>query len=584
MKLSDHMLEKVEGQKDKIGQLLLDHTPLTQEQLNEALEIQKESGRLIGEILLKKNYIHPHDIVKVICHQVDIPYVEDVKIEEIDPELTTSIPIAYAKNHEVLPLLETDYSITILVTDPFNFDVINDLHEIFRKEVKTIVTSPLKIQDAINRIYEKANKHVVESLEDEFDESLDLDGTIDILDSAADEAPVIRFVNTIIFRAVKERASDIHIEPGEREVSYRFRINGVMQEVLRQPIKTHAAVSSRIKVMAKLDIAEKRIPQDGRIPIQMAGKNIDIRLNTVPLRHGERLVMRILEKNSMVLNLETLGFEGKTLRQLDELSKRKNGVLYVTGPTGSGKTTTLAAVLDRINDPEKMIITVEDPVEYDLPGISQVQVNHKVNLTFATALKAFLRQDPDVMMVGETRDFETAKTAIEASLTGHFVLSTLHTNDASSAPNRLIDMGVEPYLISSSLVGVLAQRLVRTLCPHCKVKTEISETQLSQLGVKSLPQSATPYAPVGCPKCSDRGYDSRTVVGEFLVVTDEIKELIQRKADAGAVKKQAVAEGMVTLRQSALDKFYRGITSMDEILRVINEEEEYPQDLSEELE
>ncbi|MCK5884123.1 MAG: Flp pilus assembly complex ATPase component TadA [Bacteriovoracaceae bacterium] len=584
MKLTDHMLEKVEGQKDKIGQLLLDHTALSQEQLGEALEIQKESGRLIGEILLKKNYIHPHDIVKVICHQVDIPYVTDVKIEDIDPELTVNIPISYAKNHEILPIMETDYSITLLMTDPFNFDVINDLHEIFKKEVKTIVTSPLKIQDAINRIYEKANKHVVESLEDEFDENLDLDGTIDILDSAADEAPVIRFVNTIIFRAVKERASDIHIEPGEKEVSYRFRINGVMQEVLRQPVKTHAAVSSRIKVMAKLDIAEKRIPQDGRIPIQMAGKNIDIRLNTVPLRHGERLVMRILEKNSMVLNLESLGFEGKALDQLDELSKRKNGVLYVTGPTGSGKTTTLAAVLDRISDPEKMIITVEDPVEYDLPGISQVQVNHKVNLTFATALKAFLRQDPDVMMVGETRDFETAKTAIEASLTGHFVLSTLHTNDAASAPNRLIDMGVEPYLISSSLVGVLAQRLVRTLCHHCRKTTTISEAQLNQLGIKSLPADATPYEPVGCAKCNDRGYGARTVVAEFLVVTDEIKELIQLKADAGAVKKKAVSQGMATLRQNALLKFYRGVTSMDEILRVINEEEEYPQNLTEELE
>ncbi len=573
MKLSEHMLEKVEGQKDKIGQLLLEHTPLSQEQLNEALEIQRESGMLIGEILLKKNYIHPHDIVKVICHQVNIPYVQEIKFEEIDPELSVNIPINYAKNHEVLPIQQTAYSVTVLLTDPFNFDVINDLHELFKKEIKTIVTSPLKIQDAINRVYEKANKNVVESLEHEFDEALDLDGPIDILDSAADEAPVIRFVNTIIFRAVKERASDIHIEPSEKEVSFRFRINGVMQEVLRQPIKTHAAVSSRIKVMAKLDIAEKRMPQDGRIPIKMAGKDIDIRLNTVPLRHGERLVMRILEKNSMVLELEHLGFEGKVLKQLDELSHRKHGVLYVTGPTGSGKTTTLAAILDRINDPEKMIITVEDPVEYDLRGISQIQVNHKVNLNFATALRAIVRQDPDVIMVGETRDYETARIAIEASLTGHFVLSTLHTNDASSAPNRLIDMGVQPFLIASSLVGVLAQRLVRSLCPHCKAPTEVSEAQMQQLGIRSVPKSATVFRPVGCPKCNERGYSGRTVVSELLLITDEIRDLIQQKIDAATVKKVAIQQGMSTLRQSAFDKFFRGITSMDEILRVVNEED-----------
>ncbi len=573
MKLSEHMLEKVEGQKDKIGQLLLEHTPLSQEQLNEALEIQRESGMLIGEILLKKNYIHPHDIVKVICHQVNIPYIQEIKFDEIDPELSVNIPINYAKNHEVLPMMQTDYSVSVLLTDPFNFDVINDLHEMFKKEIKIIVTSPLKIQDAINRVYEKANKNVVESLEHEFDEALDLDGPIDILDSAADEAPVIRFVNTVIFRAVKERASDIHIEPSEKEVSFRFRINGVMQEVLRQPIKTHAAVSSRIKVMAKLDIAEKRMPQDGRIPIKMAGKDIDIRLNTVPLRHGERLVMCILEKNSMVLELENLGFEGKVLRQLDELSRRKHGVLYVTGPTGSGKTTTLAAILDRINDPEKMIITVEDPVEYDLRGISQIQVNHKVNLNFATALRAIVRQDPDVIMVGETRDYETARIAIEASLTGHFVLSTLHTNDSSSAPNRLIDMGVQPFLIASSLIGVLAQRLVRSLCPHCREPTDVSEAQMQQLGLRSVPKNATVFRPIGCPKCNERGYSGRTVVSELLVITDEIRDLIQQKIDAATVKKLGIQQGMSTLRQSALDKFFRGITSMDEILRVVNEEE-----------
>ena len=324
------MLEKVEGQKELIGQLLLQHTSLTDDQLDEALEIQQESGMLLGEILLKKNYIQTHDIIKVICHQVDIPYITEIKIDDIDPNLTMNINVNYAKQHEVLPLLETDYTVTIVISDPFNFDAINDIQEIFKKEVKLVVASPLKIQDAINRVYEKANRTVVDSIEGDFDENLDLEGPIDILEAGADEAPVIRFVNSIIFRAVKERASDIHIEPYEKDVVYRFRINRVMREILRQPIKTQASVTSRLKVMTKsMDIAEKRLPQDGRIKIKMAGKDIDIRVSVVPIQNGERIVMRILEKSNNTLTLENLGFHGQNLKTLDELSKRKHGVVFV---------------------------------------------------------------------------------------------------------------------------------------------------------------------------------------------------------------------------------------------------------------
>lgn len=575
MKLTDHMLEKVEGQKERIGELLLKHTSLTEDQLAEALEIQEESGMLLGEILLKKNYIHPHDIIKVICHQVDIPYLAEFKIDEIDPNLTLNISINYAKTHEVLPLLETDYSVTLLISDPFNFDAINDIQEIFKKEVKLVVSSPLKIQDAINRVYEKANKNIVDSIEGEFDENLDLDGPIDILEAGADDAPVIRFVNSIIFRAVKERATDIHIEPYEKEVVYRFRINRVMREILRQPLKTHAAVTSRIKVMTKtMDIAEKRLPQDGRIKIKMAGKDIDIRLSTVPIQNGERIVMRILEKNSNTLSLENLGFHGNVLKLLDELSKRKHGVVYVSGPTGHGKTTTLFAMLDRVNTPDKMIITVEDPVEIELQGISQIQVNHKIDLTFAKALRAILRQNPDIIMVGETRDIETAEMAIQASLTGHFVLSTIHTNDAASAPNRLIDMGVQPFLIASSLAGVLAQRLIRTLCNECKESYEPTEYDLRMLDVPSLPSEARLHRAKGCPKCNYLGYSGMTVVSELLVITDEIRPLILKKADASTVKKEAMKGGMKTLRQDALEKVIRGITSVEEVVRAINDEEE----------
>ncbi len=574
MKISDHMLEKVEGHKEKIGQLLLKHTTLTEDQLDEALEIQRESGMMLGEILLKKNYIHPHDIIKVICHQVDIPYIAEVKIEEIDPNIVANISINYSKQHEIIPILETEYTVSVLCTDPFNFDAINDIQEIFKKEVKLVVSSPLKVQDTINRVFERANRNIVDSLEGEFDENLDLDGPIDILDAGADEAPVIRFVNSIIFRAVKDRASDIHIEPYEREVIYRFRINRVMREVLRQPLKTHASVSSRIKVMAKLDIAEKRLPQDGRIPIKMAGKDIDIRLSTVPVQNGERIVMRVLEKNNTVLKLENLGFHGQVLKTLDELSKRKHGIVYVSGPTGHGKSTTLFAVLSRINTPDKMIITVEDPVEYEVPGISQIQVNHKIDLSFAKALRSILRQNPDVIMVGETRDLETAEMAVQASLTGHFVLSTIHTNDASSAPNRLIDMGVQPFLIASSLAAVIAQRLIRVLCEDCKEEYEPSQYDFEMLGIHSAPDYAKFHRPKGCAKCNYNGYTKMTVVAELLVIDDDIRPLILKKADAASVKKVAMRNGMKSLRHDALEKVFKGITSVEEVVRAINEEDE----------
>jgi general secretion pathway protein E len=574
MKLSDHILEKVEGQKFKLGELLLKYTSLTEDQLEEALELQKDSGMLIGEILLKKNYIHPHDIVKVMCVQIDIPYLTEIKVDEIDENLTIDIPINYAKHNELIPLMIEDDIVYVAISDPFNFDAINDLQELFKKEISLVVAPPLKIQDAVNRVYEKANRNLVDTLEDEFDESLDLDGPIDILDAGADEAPVIRFVNSIIFRAVKEGASDIHIEPYEKETIYRFRINGVMTEILRQPIKTHAAVSSRIKVMAKLDIAEKRMPQDGRIPIKMAGKDVDIRLSTVPIQAGERIVMRVLQKSSTAPELKQLGYRGKVLDQLHELSQRKHGVVYVSGPTGSGKTTTLFSILGMINSPDKMIITVEDPVEYEISGVSQIQVNHKINLTFARALRSIVRQDPDVIMVGETRDLETAQMAIEASLTGHFVLSTIHTNDAASAPNRLIDMGVQPFLIASSLAGVLAQRLIQTLCHECKEPHQLTNEEMEILGLDHIPEKATVFKAVGCPKCNHRGYDGRSAASELLVITDEVRALILKKADAATVKKMAISQGMVTLRNDAIKKIFYGETTVEEVMRVINDEED----------
>lgn len=572
--MTDEFAATLESSKEKIGELLLKHSALTRLQLEEALDLQRNEGGLIGDILIRKNFINTNDLTRVVCLQIGIPYTTEIKVDEIDPNLVRDLSINYAKNQEILPVLETEFTVTVLMSKPFNHNVVNDLHMIFKKEIKIICSTSHRIQDAINRVYERANRNIVDSIEGEsFEENLDLEGPIDILDSSADEAPVIKFVNSIMFKAVKEKASDIHIEPYERETVYRFRINGVMTEILRQPKKTHAAVSSRIKVMAKLDIAEKRLPQDGRIKIKIAGKDVDIRLSTIPIQAGERIVMRILEKNNTILRLEALGFRGKVLEGLQDLGARKHGVLYVTGPTGHGKTTTLMAILDRINSPDKMIITVEDPVEYEVPGISQIQVNHKIDLSFAVALRSILRQNPDVVMVGETRDKETAEIAINASLTGHFVLSTLHTNDSSSAPTRLIDMGVQPFLISSSLVGVLAQRLVRTLCNSCKQKTNLSDFEKVVLDVDELPDTATIFKPVGCAKCHGTGYSGRTVVSELLIINDEIRALIIQKVDAATIKKAAVRSGMRTLRGDALDKIFEGITSVEEILRAINAEE-----------
>lgn len=558
----------------KIGELLKKYTSLSESQLKEALSIQQEHGGLIGNILLEKNYIHPHDITKVLCFQIGVPYQEEIDVHQIDENIINDLSINYCKHHEVLPIFETERTVTCAVSDPFTFDVINDLRNLFRKEVKIVVCPPLQIADAINKLFERANRNLVDSIEDEFEESLDLDGPIDILDAGADEAPVIRFVNSIIFRAVKEKASDIHIEPYEKEVVYRFRINGVMKEVLKQPIRTHAAVSSRIKVMAKLDIAEKRMPQDGRIKVKIAGKDIDIRLSTVPVQNGERVVMRILEKSNTVLELEKLGFHGKVLKEMDQICQRKHGVFYVTGPTGHGKTTSLFAMLDRINSPDRMIITVEDPVEYEIAGISQIQVNHKIDLSFAAALRSILRQNPDVIMVGETRDYETAEMAVNASLTGHFVFSTLHTNDASSAPTRLIDMGVQPFLISSSLVAVLAQRLIRTLCPACKQLAIVTDFEKELMDVDDVPSDATVYKARGCDECGGTGYAGRTNVCELLIMNDEIRQLILQKADSGSIKKAAVKAGMITIKEDALSKVYEGITSIEEMIRAINVNDE----------
>ncbi|HLE01086.1 MAG TPA: type II secretion system ATPase GspE, partial [Bdellovibrionota bacterium] len=547
-----------------LGQILLQHTSMTEAQLDEALSIQQREGGLLGEILVRKNMIQSHEIMRALCIQIGLQFVDDLKANEINPLLINDIPINYAKMKEIIPIAKEQAgngeTLVIAVADPFNETLAGDLRALTGLPIKIVVSTSMRIQEAINRLYERSTANLVDKIEGEFEEAYDLEGPIDILEATEDDAPVIRFVNSLIFRAVKEKASDIHIEPFEKEFVVRFRIDGVLYDIIRQPKRAHAAISSRIKVMGTLDIAEKRLPQDGRIKIKIAGKDIDIRLSTVPTIFGERLVMRILEQTGTVLQLEQLGFSEASCAIIEKLIFRKYGIILVTGPTGSGKSTTLSACLVKLNSPERNILTVEDPIEYQIPGINQVQVNAKIELTFARALRAFLRQNPDIIMVGEIRDKETAEIAINASLTGHLVLSTLHTNDASGAATRLIDMGVEPFLVASSLLGIIAQRLIRKVCTKCREPHKPSNFELQELGLAKIPPDAVFYKAVGCPTCSHSGYSGRTVIHELLLIDDEVRSLIIRNSDANSIKKIAVDHGMITLREDGVAKVLTGVT------------------------
>jgi general secretion pathway protein E len=400
-----------------------------------------------------------------------------------------------------------------------------------------------------------------------------LDEPQDLLD-ATDEAPIIRLVNSVLFQAVRQRASDIHFESFERGLVVRYRIDGVLYPILTPPKHLQSSIIARLKIMAALNIAEKRLPQDGRFAIRTAGKDVDLRVSVLPTSHGERVVLRLLEKENRLLNLTEMGFSRDRLHTIQQLIRLTHGILLVTGPTGSGKTTTLYAALSEINAPDKNIITVEDPVEYQLLGIGQLQVNPKINLTFAAGLRSILRQDPDVIMIGEIRDRETAEIAIHASLTGHLVFSTLHTNDAASAATRLIDMGIEPFLVASSVVAVLAQRLIRKVCPDCKQAYQPDDEELIRLGVVPGKTKPTFYRGVGCPACTQTGYRGRTGIHELLVLDDEVRRLIGNKADAAAIRQAAVSRGMVLLKEEAAEKIFAGITTTEEVMRMTQQEVE----------
>lgn len=553
--------------KHSIDHLLLKSTSLNKEEIKSLFQTKISGGSTIQQILESKKVKSPDQLVKDLCTLLGMEYMSDIPINDISPDLVRDIPINYAKTQEVLPFKDDRTMVIVLISNPLNYRALDDLKVIFGKPVHAVVSTSQNLKDAINRVYEKSTsnfKGIEEIGEDEYD--LD-DPVIDLLDADEGDAPVIKLVNSLLFRAVKEKASDIHIEPYEKDMVVRFRIDGVLFDIFKPPKKLQNAITSRIKVMGNLNIAEKRLPQDGRIPLKLAGKDIDVRLSTLPTAFGERIVMRLQDRSNVILDLAQLGFSRESLDKIAKVLNKTYGIMLVTGPTGSGKSTTLYSCLQKINSIDRNILTVEEPVEQRIHGIGQIQVNSKIGLTFAAGLRSILRQDPNVVMVGEIRDLETAEISINASLTGHIVLSTIHTNDSSGVFPRLIDMGCEPFLIATSLLGVIAQRLVRVLCPMCKQAYTPTTSELLSMDLRPEDVKDAKFCkPIGCNECNQKGYLGRTLIEEFLDVTDDIKTLIMKREDGGTIRKKAVKEGMQTFRVHGIKKAMQGITSIQEVL------------------
>ncbi|OGW62294.1 MAG: type II secretion system protein GspE [Nitrospirae bacterium RIFCSPHIGHO2_01_FULL_66_17] len=573
-----------------LGEILKSRFGLAGERLDEALAVQREKGGRIGDILVRLGYVKEDAVLEALGEQLGVPYARHLSAADVDKTLAAKVPIAFAKRFEVLPLREAGGVVQVATAHPSATGPLDDLRLLLAKPVAPVVASARAILACIHQAYERSGDSAEQVIEDLGAETLDRLATAleeeprDLLE-AADEAPIIKLVNSLLFEAVKKRASDIHIEPFERELSIRYRIDGVLYNVLTPPKRLQASIISRIKIMAGLNIAEKRLPQDGRIGIKIAGRDVDIRVSAIPTAHGERLVLRLLDKGNLLLKLSEIGLQPDRLATLDQLIRLSHGIVLVTGPTGSGKTTTLYAALNTINAPDKNIITIEDPIEYQLRGVGQMQINPKITLTFAAGLRSILRQDPDVIMVGEIRDGETAEIAIHASLTGHLVFSTLHTNDAAGAVTRLLDMGIEPFLVASSVVAIVAQRLVRVLCPACRQAYRPTPAELAKLGIGSFrplpaepgpgPDPATSemfFKAGGCPECLDTGYRGRIGIYEILVMDDEVRALILAKADANTIKARAVERGMTTLREDGARKVLDGVTTTEEVLRVTAED------------
>jgi general secretion pathway protein E len=563
-------------QHKSLGQILVETKAITQEQLDEALEIQKtnaEFGKKLGEVLIEKGHVTEEDMLHALAVQLDLPFYDRLPTNDIDPSLIDNVPIGFCKENRILPIARDDFNVTVAVADPLNIFPLDDLRLILSTNINMIVSSPRVIEASINRVFERANdasQKVMEELSvPEAGEDDDLEETRDLLESTDDEKPIIRLVNGLLARAVKERASDIHIEPFENEILVRFRVDGMLQDKMQIPRRHSGSLASRIKIIGKLNIAEKRLPQDGRIAIKVAGKDIDVRLSTLPVAHGERIVMRLLDKSGGGKRLDQMGIDEKIYPIFCNLVDQKHGIVLVTGPTGSGKSTLLYAALMQINTTDINIMTIEDPVEYKLAGVGQIEVKDKVGLTFASGLRSILRQDPDVIMIGEIRDAETAKIAVQASITGHLVLSTLHTNDTASSVTRLVDFGIQPFQLSSALLGVAATRLLRKLCMSCREQYVPLDGELATAGLKraEIEGKKIYRAGPGCDACLGQGYRDRIGVYELMIFDDDLRDKILQTQDSKAIKKLAMEKGMVTLREAAIQKVMQGMTSFEEAIR-----------------
>ncbi|ADL13279.1 type II secretion system ATPase GspE [Acetohalobium arabaticum] len=556
--------------KKRLGDILVDVGFITEEELQEALEQQKGTEKRLGTVLKEMKLVTEQDVMEALEYQLGIPQVNLNKFI-IDSEVIKMIPQSLAERHRAIPIKKEDNTLTVAMADPLDVLAIDDIRIKTDCEVIPVIASEDEIQQAIEQ-YFGSEDIVNEFIEDIDARQIELDSEeemeVDRLREMVDEAPVVRLVNNIINEGVKLRASDIHIEPQGDEVQVRYRVDGILRNEMDIPKHTHSALVSRIKIMADMDIAERRRPQDGRIQMMIRDKEIDLRISVLPTIEGEKVVIRILDKDNLMLELNELGFLPEHLTDFKSMIQQPHGMLLITGPTGSGKTTTLYSALNRLNTEEKNIITIEDPVEYTLNGINQVQTNPQVGLTFADGLRSILRQDPDIVMVGEIRDKETAEIAIHAALTGHLVLTTLHTNEAAGALTRLINMGIEPFLVASSVIGVVAQRLVRTICDNCKAKDEELAVDFNLGKYIDGEEVLEIYEGDGCRRCNERGYLGRTAIHEILEIDSEIKKLIVKKASAAEIEEQAVNNGMITLESSGLEKVNQGITTLEEVMRV----------------
>jgi type IV pilus assembly protein PilB len=555
----------------KIGEMLLKGNLITQEELRSALEVQKKTRERIGSVLVKTGTIKESELLSFLGRQFNIPVV-DLSKYEINPEVVRLLPEEMVQKNMALPINRVGAKLIVAVADPSNMAILDAIGFKTGYAVELVMASEKDISTAINKFFDQTIEFqdIISELDDELEIVREEEVDATELERGLDDAPVVKLVNFILTDAIKKRASDIHVEPYEKEFRVRYRIDGVLYEVMRPPLKMRNAISSRLKILATLDIAERRLPQDGRIKLKIGkGREMDFRVSTLPTIYGEKTVLRLLDKSTLQLDMTKLGFEAEQLKDFTEAIHRPFGMVLVTGPTGSGKTTTLYSALSDLNKTSDNISTCEDPVEFNFAGINQVQIKEEIGLTFAASLRSFLRQDPDIIMVGEIRDYETAEIGVKAALTGHLVLSTLHTNDAPSTVTRMLNMGIEPFLVSSSLNLILAQRLARRVCENCKEELQIPQKALSDAGMKpDRLKGARLRRGKGCDECNRTGFRGRVALYEVMAVREEIKDLVLRGGSALDIKREAMRLGMKTLRQAGLTKVEEGVTTLEEILRV----------------